>query len=725
MQRISNVSSDMKSKPPVYAKQVPKTDETLLQQKIDTLLPNDLHNLESPSTYLEKKRAEATVKKEHLEQMLIDPLLLEYRDKVYKAFENDPEFQPKNQWDMTLSQHRLYTNKVLSGVIKAVNYSPEDFQKNKDYLMYLMMVTGGISNSAATKVVVHFGLYIGTLLKLGTEKHLPYAHRAMQLKDLGCFGLTELGHGSNVQSILTTATYLHNKRSFILNTPHELGMKYWIGNLAKTCNYAVIFANLIMEDQNYGVHVFLVQIRDDKGNLMPGVQVGDIGHKLGMNGIDNGWAMFRRVKIPYEALLDRYSQIDTNGNFMSVVKKKTDRFALQLAALSSGRIMVGLTSSLSTLLAGCVACRYLSVRKQFGSKKYQEETLITYPLVQSRLFPALSLAAVYYFFSETLSKQWVRSDVSKVGDKDIKELHALASVVKCLASWHALDSLNVFRELCGGHGYSSDSYIPTIITDQNVQVTWEGTNDVLIQQTAKFILKVFSKYIQQGKLNYASFEFLRTFEDDSYTKKLVEEVMGFVTELNPKEFEIDRLLRCLKQVSQLRLKTVSEVVAERFATIMQETSDLFHAYNKALPNAVLDACVFYGDYKAFECFEKFITTKEEANKTFSKEAAFLKKLLLVSMISKLKQKSHYLTGKLSLSFFNTLNEIELEVNSSMVNDMVVFTDLFGLPDWLMNSTLGKSDGDVYRHIIAKLYSRGDNFGKTEHWDEILKIRGFK
>ena len=723
MQRIADVSSNLKQKPPVYAKQVPKTDETVFQQKIDTLLPNDLHNLESPSTYLTQIRAEASVKKENFEQMLVDPLLIEYRNKIYKAFENDPEFQTKNQWEMSLTQHRLYTNKVLSGAVKALEYSPADFEKNKDYLIYLMCVTGGINNSAATKVAVHFGLYIGTLLKLGTEKHLKYAHRGMELKDLGCFGLTELGHGSNVQGILTTATYYHKERSFILNTPYELGMKYWIGNLAKTSNYGVIFANLIVDDQNYGVHVFLVQIRDDKGNLMPGVQVGDIGHKLGMNGVDNGWAMFRRVKIPYDALLDKYSQITSEGKFTSIVQKKTERFALQLAALSSGRLIVGMTSSLGALLASCVTIRYLSVRKQFGSKKYQEETLISYPLVQSRLFPAISLSAVYYLFSETLSKKWVRSDISKVGDKDIKELHALASVIKCLGSWHALESFNVFRELCGGHGYSADSMLPSLMTDQNVQVTWEGTNDVLIQQTAKFILNVFSKYLQKGTLNYASFEFLRNFEDDSHTDKLISEITEFITNLSIKEFNIDKLLAVLKQVSQLRIKIVSEVVAERFATTMQETKDLFHAYNKTLPNAVMDACIFYGDYKAFENLEQLIATKSSAN--FNSEVFFLKKMLLVSMITRLKQKSHYLSGKMNTRFFNVLDELSLEVHSSMVNDMVVFTDLFAAPDWLMNSTLGKSDGDVYRHIIAKIYSKGENFGKSEDWGEILKIRGFK
>ena len=53
--------------------------------------------------------------------------------------------------------------------------------------------------SAATKSVVHFGLYAGTLKSLGTKKHEnTFIKQAYELKDLGCFMMTELGHGSNV-----------------------------------------------------------------------------------------------------------------------------------------------------------------------------------------------------------------------------------------------------------------------------------------------------------------------------------------------------------------------------------------------------------------------------------------------------------------------------------------------------------------------------------------------
>ena len=86
-----------------------------------------------------------------------------------------------------------------------------------------------------------------------------------------------------------------------------MGMKFWIGNLAKTANYGVCFANLVIGQKNYGIHIFLVPIRNQKGEILPGINLGDCGPKLGINGVDNGWALFRRVKIPYDNLLDKYS----------------------------------------------------------------------------------------------------------------------------------------------------------------------------------------------------------------------------------------------------------------------------------------------------------------------------------------------------------------------------------------------------------------------------------
>ena len=108
------------------------------------------------------------------------------------------------------------------------------------------MVGSHLNSSLGTKLTVHFSLYCTSVKALGTEKHLVDLERAYNLQDLGCFMMTEMAHGSNLQGIITTAHYLHEQRSFILNTPHETGMKFWIGNLGRTANKGVVFANLMI-----------------------------------------------------------------------------------------------------------------------------------------------------------------------------------------------------------------------------------------------------------------------------------------------------------------------------------------------------------------------------------------------------------------------------------------------------------------------------------------------
>jgi acyl-CoA oxidase len=91
-----------------------------------------------------------------------------------------------------------------------------------------------------------------------------------------------------------------------LNSHGEKGMKFWIGNSALTANKTVMWAQLIVDGINYGPHVFILQIRDEKNHkVLPGIIIGDCGPKNGLNGIDNGYTMLKDVRIPSKALLGK------------------------------------------------------------------------------------------------------------------------------------------------------------------------------------------------------------------------------------------------------------------------------------------------------------------------------------------------------------------------------------------------------------------------------------
>ena len=150
---------------------------------------------------------------------------------------------------------------------------------------------------------------------------MPWRERLENGEDIGCFALTELGHGSNVRGILTTATYDQDAREFIINSPCKESMKFWIGGAGKSSNISVTFAQLIINGKDQGPHAFIVPLRDRRTHMpLPGVTVGDCGRKEGYDGIDNGFILFDNVRIPKENLLNRLSDVDEKGQFHSPIK---------------------------------------------------------------------------------------------------------------------------------------------------------------------------------------------------------------------------------------------------------------------------------------------------------------------------------------------------------------------------------------------------------------------
>lgn len=101
--------------------------------------------------------------------------------------------------------------------------------------------------------------------------------------------MTEIAHGSNAKGMQTTATFDTEKQSFILRTKNFESAKCWAGGLGQMATHALVYAQLITQNVNHGLHCFVVPIRDPKTlRSYPGVTVGDLGEKLGLNGIDNG-----------------------------------------------------------------------------------------------------------------------------------------------------------------------------------------------------------------------------------------------------------------------------------------------------------------------------------------------------------------------------------------------------------------------------------------------------
>jgi len=174
--------------------------------------------------------------------------------------------------------------------------------------------------SLLVKVGVQYGLFGGVIRRLGTERHHQrYLRAAMTMELPGCFAMTETGHGSDVQSIRTTATYDASREAFVIDTPDDDARKDYIGNAARDGRMAAVFAQLITGGDGRGVHVFLVPIRDERGRPCAGVRIEDCGLKGGLNGVDNGRLWFDQVRVPRDALLDRLGAVAGGGAYSSPI----------------------------------------------------------------------------------------------------------------------------------------------------------------------------------------------------------------------------------------------------------------------------------------------------------------------------------------------------------------------------------------------------------------------
>src|SRR6478672_9164055 len=187
--------------------------------------------------------------------------------------------------------------------------------------------------SLFVKAGVQWGLFGGAVSLLGTSRHDHLLPRIISGELQGCFAMTETGHGSDVQSLLTTATFDPTNDEIVVHSPEPAARKDYIGNAARDGRMAAVFAQLVVDGESRGVHCVLVPIRDEDGAPAAGVTIEDCGPKLGLAGVDNG-------RVPRTNLLGRYGDIGDDGTYSSPIDNPSRRFFTMLGTLVRGRISV-------------------------------------------------------------------------------------------------------------------------------------------------------------------------------------------------------------------------------------------------------------------------------------------------------------------------------------------------------------------------------------------------
>ncbi|RLN51982.1 hypothetical protein BBJ29_010022, partial [Phytophthora kernoviae] len=274
--------------------------------------------------------------------------------------------------------------------------------------------------SCPSSTALHTGMFIKNLGLLFTdEQQKKWMDMAKQWRMVGCYAQTELGHGSNVRGLETTATYIPATDEFEIHSPTLTSMKWWPGALARTANFGVVYARLLLHGKDYGVHNFMVQLRDlETHDPMRGVTLGDIGPKIGFNNVDNGYCKFHQVRIPREQMGMRVSIVTRDGKYVKTagVPKEILYFTMLQTRMTYVR-----SSGLALGKACTISIRYSAVRKQGydanNPKSKEELSVLDYQTQQYRLFPLLAAAyAIVLTGNQVDSFSLVLADQIKHGD---------------------------------------------------------------------------------------------------------------------------------------------------------------------------------------------------------------------------------------------------------------------------------------------------------------------
>jgi len=630
-----------------------------------------------------KERAKCTFNTQELTHLL-DGGPEKTRDR--KARENYFLDDPELKYDVPLeylSHKEKYEEAVKKGT-KIFRKVQELQAAGKVGIENYREILGGHLGTAVLKdgnpFGLHYVMFIPTLMGQGTiEQQAEWINRAWNLDIIGTYAQTELGHGTFIRGLETTATYDPSTEEFVLNSPTLTSYKWWPGGLGHSSNYAIVMAQLYTKGVCHGIHPFIVQLRDEETYMpMKGIKIGEIGSKLGMNATNNGFLGFENVRIPRKNMLMKNNKVLKDGTYIKAPSSK-----LTYGTMIFVRVVIVEDAANYLRKAVTIATRYSAVRHQSQIEEGKPEPqIIDFVTQQYKLFPNLAAYFAYLYAARWLWDLYnnVTSELESGQLYLLPELHAIACCLKAVSSADAAAGVETCRLACGGHGYMTSSNLPTTYGLVTAMCTYEGENTVLLLQTARYLIKQYQNALNGGSLT-PTIKYLEQYRNSN---------------VGPFEKTTMWIIAALKKVAAGKIESAYNHINTR----VKNGTAYDHAWNET--SIELTQCA--DAHCRVNVVEILFNTVSALRGTISPE--LFKVLNALVNLHAVNTALRY-TGDL-LRYTNTLGK-DIDVLQGWLEELlreirpnaVGIVDSFDIRDEVLSSTLGAYDGNVYERLYEE------------------------
>ncbi|KAI6860060.1 acyl-CoA oxidase [Hortaea werneckii] len=612
---------------------------------------------------------------------------LKRQQRMLRVLENDKLFQKTKQQNLSRPERYqlgLARAKQLRRYADQYRWDGEDL----DMAQYLC--------DDVSPYMVHYSMFITTIREQGDENQRSYwLPKIEAMEVIGCYAQTELGHGSNVRGIECEARWCPQKKQFVLHSPTLTASKWWNGTMGRTANHAIVVAHLLVPKSphssdyvDHGPHPLVVQIRDMKTHKpLPGIAVGDIGPKYGYAPMDNGYMLFDHVHVPHSAMLSRYSWIDPN----TCTYSKPANPAVVYGSLTAVRASIIMHARLIMARAVTVAVRYTCVRRQFQDRDSKDKdapelSVLDYPTVQIRILSLLATMFALHYTGAAMQSLYegTRAKIDQGDFSKLAVLHARSSGLKSLCTELAANSIETCRRALGGHGFGGGSGLIQLNNDYLSKPTVEGDNWMITQQTASYLIKrmaaaVAAKGESQDEVEAACRDWLRAgrgseggaplriFDDDQQIVEAFSRRSRYLTyqaylHREVKKRDWNSMLIQLRKVSHAESQSI--LVSNFYDALQRSDEDLRPGVRIHLQ-------------KLFKLFALY-TMEQEARDFLKAQAVSDEDLDQLP---------------------ETIQILMADIRPHAVN----LVDAWKIPDFLLDSALGRYDGKVYEDLFNRAH----------------------